>query len=143
MNKKIKKKLKKKDQGRSPNNLIDQPEIKALKQKIQKLEKELSKRKRLIEELYGQLKKDKTGKGKKSKSAKNVPNPLFKGQTKRVGVVQKQAWRRHGYLRDRYEFHLGEGQGKSNARVLADKDLRDRYGEDAGYTELELEQILT
>lgn len=143
MNKKIKKKLKKKDQGRSPNNLIDQPEIKALKQKIQKLEKELSKRKRLIEELYGQLKKDKTGKGKKSKSAKNVPNPLFKGQTKRVGVVQKQAWRRHGYLRDRYEFHLGEGQDKSNARVLADKDLRDRYGEDAGYTELELEQILT
>lgn len=143
MSNKIKKKLKKEDKLKIPKGLEGLSEIRGLKQQIKRLEKELSKRDRLIEELTSRRNKGKTGKIKRNKPAKHTPTPLFKKQTKRVGVMQKQAWQRHGYLRDRYEFHLLEGREKSEARGLADRDLRDKYGEEAGYTMQELEDILS
>lgn len=143
MNKKIKKKPKKKDKQQTLTDQDRYPETRALKDKIKRLEKELSKQEGLIKKLRDKLQKITSKKGKKNKSDKAVPNPLFSGQTSRVGVAQREAWRRHGYLRDRYEFHLNTCQDKGSARLLADKDLRDKYGEDAGYTEQELEQILS
>jgi hypothetical protein len=46
-------------------------------------------------------------------------------------------------LRDRYEFHLEDGQNKTTARTLANEDLREKFGEDVGYPEQELENILS
>lgn len=143
MKNKSKKKLKKKDRQKVLNNLESQTETSVLRQKIKQLEKQLKKRESLIEELRGQLKKSKTGKEKKKKPGDNPSNPLFSGQTDRVGVAQRKAWQRHEYLRDRYELHLAKGQDKGSARSLADKDLREKYGEEAGYTEQQLEQILS
>jgi hypothetical protein len=143
MTKKIKKKSKKKDKQPVLHELESLAEIKNLQLKIKKLEKELKKNDRIIDELSGQLKKNHNANKKRKKLTKNLANPLFTGQIESVGVVQRKAWQRHGYLRDRYEFHLGSCRDKSKARVLADQDLREKYGEEAGYTEQELEQILS
>jgi hypothetical protein len=56
---------------------------------------------------------------------------------------RKKVWERHQYLRTRYEHHLEAGLNKNRARICADQDLRGRYGEDAGYTEEQLEAILS
>ncbi len=56
---------------------------------------------------------------------------------------RKKAWERHQYLRSRYEVHLEAGLEKSSARIGADKDLRQRYGKGAGYTEEQLDSILS
>jgi len=143
MSKQIKKKLKKKDKEKALASRQAAAEVTALKKRIKQLEKELDKRARLIEDLNRRLKKGKKGKAVKAKPDKKTANPLFRKQTKGVGVDQRRAWQRHGYLRDRYEFHLTGTRDKTLARSLADQDLRERYGEDAGYTEQELEQILS
>lgn len=56
---------------------------------------------------------------------------------------RKKTWERHQYLRTRYEHHLEAGLNKNRARTFADQDLRGRYGDDAGYTEEQLEAILS
>jgi hypothetical protein len=140
--KKEKRKQHKKDKQTQLSQLDRQSETQLLKN-IKRLEKELRKRDEIIERLNHRLKKDKAGKGKKDKSTKHVPTPLFGKLKQRVSVTQRWAWQRHEYLRDRYEFHLGSGQEKSQARSLADRDLRDKYGENAGYSEQELEDILS
>ena len=56
---------------------------------------------------------------------------------------RKKVWERHQYLRSRYEFHLEAGLQKVKARLYADRDLRKRYGDDAGYTEEQLDSILS
>jgi predicted RNase H-like nuclease (RuvC/YqgF family) len=143
MSKKVKKKLKKAGKKESSNNLDAQPEISALTQKIKKLEKQLGKRDKLIDALQEQLKKGGSGKSKKGKPSKQSSKPLFRGQTKRVGVMQQQARQRHGYLRHRYEYYLTVDQDKNAARALADQDLREKFGDDSGYTQEELELILS
>ncbi|MCB1763602.1 MAG: hypothetical protein KDI27_10770 [Gammaproteobacteria bacterium] len=56
---------------------------------------------------------------------------------------RKKIWERHQYLRSCYEMHLAEGTDKAHARLQADRDLRERYGEEFGYTEEQLDSILT
>jgi hypothetical protein len=56
--------------------------------------------------------------------------------------LQRQNWKRFSYLRDRYEFHL-KSQSKAKARVSANQDLIRTYGEESGYSEEQLECILT
>lgn len=56
---------------------------------------------------------------------------------------RKKTWERHQYLRTRYEHHLEAGLNKNRARSRADRDLRERYGEDTGYTEEQLAAILS
>ena len=46
-------------------------------------------------------------------------------------------------LLDRYEHHLNSGRDKPSARLLANKDLLAEFGQEAGYTEEELQQILS
>lgn len=143
MKKKDKKKLKKKDKIRVPGSMETRAGTQHLKQRIKQLERELKQHESTIESLTRQLKECKAKKIKKRKPGKGVSKTLFAQQTSRVGVDQRKAWKRHGYLRDRYEFHLGSGQDKTTARNLADMDLREEFGEDAGYSEQELEQILS
>ena len=143
MKNKDKKKQKKKDKIRIHSVVEIQAENQGLKQSIKKLEAELNKRERKIENLTRQLKELKASKNKKGKPGKSAARALLAQQKTRVAVAQRKAWKRHGYLRDRYEFHLGNGQDKTNARIFADKDLREAFGDDAGYSEQELEQILS
>ena len=56
---------------------------------------------------------------------------------------RKKIWERHQYLRSRYEAHLEAGLLKPAARRSADADLRDRYGDETGYTEEQLDSILS
>jgi len=56
---------------------------------------------------------------------------------------RKKIWERHQYLRSSYEKHLEAGLAKPAARISADRDLRERYGDEFGYTEEELDSILS
>lgn len=60
-----------------------------------------------------------------------------------IASRQRAAWKRHSYLRDRYESHLGTGATKQRARQLANDDLKTEYGSDSGYSEEELSAILS
>ena len=114
-----------------------------LQQRLRQLEMELTSCKNAIGDLSRQLKDQKSDKTKRKKSGKTASNILLAQQSTRVSVSQRNAWKRHGYLRDRYEFHLDICQDKVRARNLADNDLRRQFGEEAGYTAQELEQILS
>ena len=56
---------------------------------------------------------------------------------------QREAWRRHSYLRDRYEFHLEAGEEKPTARLRANDDLVKKYGDSHGFSPDQLDGILT
>jgi hypothetical protein len=58
-------------------------------------------------------------------------------------LSQRDAWRRHGYLRSRYEYYLEQNEEKTVARQHAGQDLVEKFGEEAGYTESQLEHILS
>ena len=51
------------------------------------------------------------------------------------------AWERYAYLHDRYEACIEKGANKEDARKMANKDLLERFGKEAGYTEQQLECI--
>ncbi|MEW8029939.1 MAG: hypothetical protein AB2792_01450 [Candidatus Thiodiazotropha sp.] len=148
--KKLKKKLK---QGKGKLKLADivsdDSAIQTLTQKIQRLKAELKERDQVIGRLQKRLKKagNKSGKsGKKEKKPKargGAAKVLRAQQSTRIGVMQKEAWKQHGFLRNRYEYYLESGRDKETARTLADQDLRDTFGDEAGYTKLELEDILS
>jgi len=120
-----------------------QVETQDLIHRIEYLEKELKQREGTIDTLNRKLRESKARKKKKSKSPESALSALFAQQKTRVGVDQKRAWKRHGYLRDRYEFHLSTGQSIADARTFAGQDLRMVFGDDAGYSEQELEHILS
>ncbi|MCU7931893.1 MAG: hypothetical protein KZQ90_13915 [Candidatus Thiodiazotropha sp. (ex Codakia rugifera)] len=144
--KKQKKKLKKKEKLKASGALGQESSIRDLKQKIKKLESELKRRERKIDDLKDQIRdveNKKSRKGKRQKGGKGATKLLLAQQSTRVGIAQRDAWRQHGFLRHRYEYHMESGKDKTTARNLADKDLREKFGEDAGYSEEELEHILS
>jgi predicted RNase H-like nuclease (RuvC/YqgF family) len=148
--KKLKKKLKQgKEKLKRANAVADDSVIHTLTNKIKKLKAELKNRDDII---FGLQKRLKKSEGKSEKSDKKNGQLKAKGstakilrtqQSARIGIVQKEAWKKHGFLRDRYEYHLENGQDKEAARVLADKDLRDAFGDEAGYSKQDLEDILS
>jgi hypothetical protein len=122
--------------------------IRTLKDKIKKLKTELKDREKLIRSMQKRQKKseaksEKSDKKKKLKGRSGAAKLLRSQQSARIGVQQKEAWKKHGFLRDRYEFHLEDGQDKETARAMANQDLRDSFGDEAGYSEQELEIILS
>ncbi|MES9970068.1 MAG: hypothetical protein ABW092_08545 [Candidatus Thiodiazotropha sp.] len=148
--KKLKKKLKKGNQKlkRSATS-EDDVVIQTLTDKIKKLKTELKSKDELIGGLQKRLKKsenksEKSGKkNQQLKSSGSAAKLLRSQQSARIGVAQKTAWKKHGFLRDRYEHHLELGKAKEAARALADQDLRDAFGDEAGYSQQELEDILS
>ncbi|MBF0255964.1 MAG: hypothetical protein HQL47_05780 [Gammaproteobacteria bacterium] len=56
--------------------------------------------------------------------------------------LKRQDWKRFSFLRDRYEFHLTK-QSKPKARLSANQDLIEAFGETSGYSPDELECILS
>ncbi len=60
-----------------------------------------------------------------------------------LAADHRASWKRHTYLRDRYEAHLNKGRKKTDARRFANADLVAKYGEEAGFAEQDLQDILT
>jgi chromosome segregation ATPase len=111
-----------------------QKEQLSLLQKTKKLADQLKEREQQIGILQGQL-----------ECLSDVRSPRSsKGPTKpkRESGIQRQDWKRFSYLRDRYEYHLGS-QSKQKARVSANQDLVRTFGVDSGYSEDELDCILS
>ena len=69
--------------------------------------------------------------------------PLDEALEAGLAAAQRASWKKHTYLRDRYEAHLNDGRTKADARSLANADLVARYGEESGFTEQDLQDILT
>ena len=107
------------------------------KTEIKRLKLELQERDKLIEELQRQ--NSSLSPGEKGGSGKPFLKTAKPGQV----VRQRKAWEQHRYLRSQYEFHLDSGCVKQQARQLADRDLRASFGEDAGYSTEQLEEILS
>ncbi|MET0071642.1 MAG: hypothetical protein ABW096_16520 [Candidatus Thiodiazotropha sp.] len=148
--KKLKKKLKQeKERLKRKSKASDDAVVQTLTDKIKRLKSELKDRDKLIGSLQKRLKKSagksekRDHKSDKLKGRSGAANLLRSQRTARIGVAQKQAWKQHGFLRDRYEYHLENGQAKEAARAMANQDLRDSFGGEAGYSEQELETILS
>ena len=60
---------------------------------------------------------------------------------KRPATGHKIDWERYSYLHDRYEVHVENGVDKVEARRLANEELMEKFGGDAGYTDEQLEAI--
>jgi predicted RNase H-like nuclease (RuvC/YqgF family) len=148
--KKLKKKLKQGNKKPKRSTAVaDNTVIQTLTDKIKKLKAELKSRDDVIVDLQKRLNKlvgksNKSDKKNRRLKAKGGATKLLRTQqSARIGVAQKEAWKRHGFLRDRYECHLENGHDKATARALADQDLRESFGDEAGYSEQDLENILS
>ncbi len=136
---KNKKKAKDKKKHRKLKQASTKKSPKELKREVKRLQQELRQRDELILELKG-------GQGQVSatgidKSLPSKPRPNPKKES--VALTHRKAWERHQFLRSQYEFHLESGESKGRARAKADRDLRRRYGDDAGYTHEQLDAILS
>jgi len=145
MKKKEKKKQKKKEKALRNSAGEFQSSLKTLAKTVKRLEKELRVRDAVIQDLNRRLD---VGPGtRKTKPKTRIPKtrsePRQKSRKTSVAVAQRKAWKQHSYLRDRYEHHLGAGRDKNEARLLANLDLRAEFGQETGYTEQELQHILS
>lgn len=147
--KKLKKKLKKGKEKLNCGTIVtDDAVVQSLTDKIKKLKTELKQRDELIGNLQKRLNKsesevENSDKKNRKPKARGAAKFLRTQRRTRIGVAQKEAWKKHGYLRDRYEYHLENGQEKGAARAMANRDLIDSFGNEAGYSEQELEVILS
>ena len=111
----------------------------ALKQKIKQLKSKITARDKELSDLRLKLADDSP-----SPSAPEAESQALGGiQKKGVATDQREAWKKFSYLRSRYEHYLSEDSASSDARILANDDLITKFGEEAGYTESELLDILT
>lgn len=127
-------------------------EIKRLKKqtdkallKQQKAEKKLKRLKDLVrsqEEMQARTKPKKNKAAPVEKTAEHDQQDVSLNSTG-VARSQREAWKRHSFLRDRYEAYLSAGDDRSDARAMANRDLEKQFGREFGYTEAELQDILT
>lgn len=111
---------------------------KALRKEIRQLTRALEERDRRLNELVGR--QDTMAPTSESEV---LPQGLHGSSGIEPISERKETWERHQYLRLRYEFHLENGLTKASARHNADQDLRQRYGDAAGYTAEQLDGILS
>lgn len=112
-------------------------------------EKKAKKEKPRREKSVKKAKKEK--KGKKAKGHKRSADVVEITEEADLHLIstgssmaeQREAWKRHSFLRDRYEFHMAEGKGKPESRLLANNDLEKKYGAAFGFSEDQLDGILT
>jgi len=110
-----------------------------LEKRVLKLKKKLDSRRQQIADLRDRLSKATSAAELKSPSA----GEFGEGDGTGIATSHRSAWKQHRYLRDRYEFHLDAGAAAERARQLANEDLKQAYGTNAGYTEEELGAILS
>lgn len=108
------------------------------KRTIEHLKRELEIRDKIIADLQCQL-----------ASRKNVTSELAdailvaNNDDIKLALNQKNAWKKHTFLCERYDVHLESGHDKDTARTMANKDLMDRYGKKVGFTAEQLRDILS
>ncbi len=68
---------------------------------------------------------------------------LDNGENSNLALEQKNTWKRHTYLCERYDVYLISGHKKEKARTNANEDLVDKHGKEAGFTEEQLQEILS
>ena len=109
-----------------------------LKREIKQLKSELQAREQLIDELRRPTPVE------NSAQASDLVALLEEGEKDSgLAASQRKCWEQHRYLRSQYEAHLENGSTKVQARSLADRDLRERYGDCSGFSTQELEEILS
>jgi septal ring factor EnvC (AmiA/AmiB activator) len=113
---------------------------KRLEKRIRSLTKRIQRRDASIRELKQQLK---SSKEIEPTPTIDVERICLRRNDRSLVLGQRRAWERHQYLRSQYEHHLDAGHEKPVARALADRDLREKYGVEEGYSSAELQDILT
>jgi len=131
---KLKKKIKKLTRKLEQKSTLP----KKSKKDINRLKRALKERDRIITGLQLQLSEQQSP---ASESVETILTSLTRD--KKLVIGQKNAWKRHTFLGERYEQYLDDGHDKEQARSLANQDLMDRYGDDVGFTPEQLLAILS
>lgn len=112
--------------------------VNKLQKKIVQLDKKLAKRNARIKDLTRQS----TGKAPEAPDSSETPS--LDSIRKSVSTdLSRDALRRAVFLRDRYEHHLRLSKPKDLARREANQDLIGNYGPETGFTDQELEDVLS
>jgi len=113
--------------------------LKIAEKQVKSLEKKITKRDRQIVNLQQMINKTSEREQEKRPETSKFTAIMKKG----VAKGQKEAWKKYSYLRGRYEFYLEQDHDKAFAREVANRDLVNEFGEEAGYSESELLEILS
>ncbi|MEJ1296826.1 MAG: hypothetical protein RPU64_09075 [Candidatus Sedimenticola sp. (ex Thyasira tokunagai)] len=109
--------------------------VKKLQQEIAQLDKRLVKRDERIKDLQ------RRSKGKASEKKEEIS---LENIQKSVSIKpSRDALQKAGFLRNRYEQYLELNKAKTVARREANRDLVESYGPEAGFTDQELEDVLS
>ncbi|MET0086051.1 MAG: hypothetical protein ABW082_06030 [Sedimenticola sp.] len=110
---------------------------KKLLKKIDRLDKKLAKRNEKIKDLKRQSEIS------AEEHEEQEAIPLDSIPDFATTNVSRDALRKAGFLRDRYEHHLGLNKSKRVARQDANRDLVENYGPESGFSVQELEDVLS
>ena len=108
------------------------------KREIKNINRELKARGKYIAELQRQVSAAPAG-----SSEFPEKSPIENSGNKSIAIEQKKAWKRGRFLCERYDLHLNSGLEKDEARALANRDLMESQGKEAGFTAEELRGILS
>ncbi len=114
--------------------------VKKSKQKIERLGRKLGKRDNRMLELERRL-EDRLEQA--SQPEFGLPDAAEFHEDSFYDAISRDALKKASFLRDRYEFHLGQNKPKPLAREEANNDLIAQYGEESGFTEQELQDVLS
>ena len=109
----------------------------AVKGKSQKRIDALKEEKRLMERRVADLQRQL----EEVPVSRPEPEPSDEQSIRKDVSDQRISWERYTYLHDRYEAYIEKGAKKEEARKMANRDLMERFGKEAGYTEQQLECI--
>ncbi len=107
-----------------------QKEVEQLDRKLLKRKKQIVNLQRCLDGAVGETKL------KETSSFENI-------QMSVASNVPRDVLRKAEFLLDRYEHHLGLSKTKRVARHHANQDMIENYGPDAGFTQQELEDVLS
>ena len=130
--KKLEKELKRLKKKAEVQNEDSKKKIKQLKSDLSQYEKQITKLRRKI------------GKNSETDAAEESGiDPFGEFQNQGVAANHKESWKKFSYLRNRYEFFLEQRKEKTEARRLANEALIKKYDKSVGYSEDELDAILS
>ena len=120
-------------------------ELDKAQRKERKTKKKLDKVKEIVRKQNKKLRKWKAKEKRRITDRESIQTSAQDSEITQSSIVQSQraAWKRHAYLRSRYEAYLQVGENKSDARVMANSDLKKQFGNEPGYSESELNEILS
>ena len=118
--------------------------VKKSKQKIERLGRKLGKRDTHILELERRLEDRSEDRLEQASQPEfSLPDAAEFQEDSFYDAISRDALKKASFLRDRYEFHLGQNKPKPLAREEANNDLIAQYGEESGFTEQELQDVLS